>query len=464
MNEVAVVIPAFNESSTIRGVAARARSQCDLVIVVDDGSAEPLANVLDGLDITVIEHPVNRGKAAAICSGAQAAVEAGAKVIITLDGDGQHRPEDLPAFLQLAGEHPGSIVIGVRTGDHSQRPAARYRANQIADFWISWAAGYPIQDSQSGFRLYPVAVFENLDLQTSKRHGFVFESEILIDAANKGIGSQSLEIPDIGAEVMRPSHFRPVADITSITLMVGGRLIRRGLYLPGLYRSFIRPRVKKVAPPGFDRDALLALMLSLLLGVATMGVLYCWFIYRVHRTAALAPDSCPDTDAVIVLGHQLDNGQLGAEFELRLQRALLLCQVNQDADIYIAGGGSSAGLTEAEVGRRYLVSAGVSDERVRREDISTNTVENLAEIRPMLAAYKNAALVTSRYHLERSMTVAEGMEMALRPCGAESRYSFQATFPKAFVEAFFLHWYWSGRVFGSLTRNNRILGKLGMVR
>lgn len=464
MNEVAIVVPAFNESSTIRDVATRARSQCDIVIVVDDGSAQPLAVVLDGLDVTVIEHQVNRGKAAAICSGAQAAVEAGAKLIVTLDGDGQHRPEDLPLFLQLAGEYPGSIIIGARTGDRSQRPAARYRANQIADFWISWAAGYPIQDSQSGFRLYPAGVFADLDLQTSKRHGFVFESEILIDAANKGIGSQSLEIADIGAEVARPSHFRPVADITNITLMVGGRLIRRGLYLPGLYRSFIRPRVKKVAPPGFDRDALLALMLSLLVGVATMGVLYLWFIYRVHRTAALAPDSCLDADAVLVLGYQLDNGQLSSEFERRLQRVLLLYQMNPAADIYITGGGIEAGPTEAEVGHRYLVAGGVSGDRVRREDTSTNTVENLAEIRPMLAVYKNVALVTSRYHLERSMTIAAGMEMSLQPCGAESRYSFQAVFPKAFIEAFFLHWYWSGRVFGSITRNNRILGKLGMVR
>ena len=143
-----VVIPAYNESATIRDVTRRALLQCENVIVVDDGSTDNTADCLADLNVRLIRHKTNLRKAAALWNGMRAAIDAGAHAVITLDGDGQHRPEDIPALVRAAEKHPGSIIIGSRLHQGEEIPTARLRANRVANFWISWAAGYPIRDSQ----------------------------------------------------------------------------------------------------------------------------------------------------------------------------------------------------------------------------------------------------------------------------------------------------------------------------
>lgn len=458
---LAVVIPAYNESATIRDVASRALAQCNNVIIVDDGSTDGTEDCLADLNVRLIRHETNLRKAAALWNGMQAAVDTGADAVITLDGDGQHRPEDIPTLVRTADEHPGSIVIGSRLHQRDEIPPARRRANRVANFWISWAAGYPIHDSQSGFRLYPANLLRELNLDTGAGRGFVFESEILIEAANRCVRSVAVEIPAIYSDGLRPSHFRPVADITNITLMVSGRLIRQGLFLPGLYRSAIEPELRRRLPPGFDRDAFLALVLSLLAAVLTLGTAFLWLLYRVHRTAAAAPTDVDDSDAAIVLGHKLVDGQISGDYRARLDRVLQLCCDHQTMDIHIAGGGSSDGLTEADAGYRYLVASGVDADRLYRENLSSNTVENLKQIQPFISPYQRVLIISSRYHLERVAMLSAGMDIPLITCAAEPTYRFGDVFPQSLVEAFFLHCYWAGRTFGRLTNNARILGKIG---
>jgi len=239
INKFAIVIPAYNEEATIFEVVKSALNECEKVIVVDDGSSDKTIAKLDGLPITLIKHETNKGKAASLWDGFMAALGMDIDCVITIDGDGQHAPEDARLLLDKAIEFPKDIIIGARLADKSAIPAKRYYANKFANFWIAWAAGYPIQDSQSGFRLYPKSLFGNLIISTE--HGFVFESEILIKAAQKNIYSHPVKIPAVYKKNARPSHFRGVADITLITLMVGKSLISRGMYPKGLYRSFISP-------------------------------------------------------------------------------------------------------------------------------------------------------------------------------------------------------------------------------
>lgn len=239
-NNIAIVIPAYNEEATIYDVAQSALNQCDKVIVVDDGSIDKTLEKLNGLPITLIKHEENKGKAASLWDGFMAAIELGADAIITIDGDGQHSAQDIPLLLNKAKEYPKDIIIGARLADKSAIPAKRYYANKFANFWIAWAAGYPIADSQSGFRLYPKALFDNLSI--SIEHSFVFESEILIKAAQRGIYSHPVKIPAVYKKGARPSHFRGVHDIVLITKMVAKSLFTRGFYPSGLYHSCIRPR------------------------------------------------------------------------------------------------------------------------------------------------------------------------------------------------------------------------------
>ena len=234
---VAVVIPAFNEAATLREVVMRTLPYASRVIVVDDGSSDATSAVLHGLPVTVLRNAVNRGKAASLRRGMLCALDEGASAVVTLDADGQHEPEDIPRLVAMHLTRPQAIVVGARLHDSARIPRARYLANRFANFWIAWAAGYPISDSQSGFRLYPATALRAVDIASDTSAGFVFESAVLINASRKGIGSVAVGIPAIYREGARASHFRPVTDILLITRMVAWKLLSRGLNIPGLVRS-----------------------------------------------------------------------------------------------------------------------------------------------------------------------------------------------------------------------------------
>ena len=235
---VAIVIPAFNEARTIRAVAERALRESSLVVVVDDGSTDETCNALAGLPVVVVRHDRNRGKAAALWTGFDVALTSEADYVATLDGDGQHDAVDLRRLAVEAGKHPHSIIIGARLIDRVNAPFGRRIANAFADFWISWAAGYPIADSQSGERIYPAQLLRLIEAAHDRRSSFTFESEVLIRGACLGYSSVSVPIRTIymGASG-RQSHFRPVRDVWRIVLMVAQSLLVRGLYLRGLWNS-----------------------------------------------------------------------------------------------------------------------------------------------------------------------------------------------------------------------------------
>lgn len=230
----AVVIPAYNEASTIADIVRRAGRFADLVIAVNDGSTDETARVLEKLPVTLLNNPQNLGKGKSLLRGARLALEQGATAVITLDGDGQHRPEDIPLLLEKAATNPDTIIIATRLHNRSSAPPLRRFANGFADFWISWAAGYRIRDSQSGFRLYPAVLFQQCPTASDN---FVFESEILIDAARQGMYSKGVAIDTVYHQNSRSSHYRPASDTWAIVRMVAGKLIHRRLYLSGLLRS-----------------------------------------------------------------------------------------------------------------------------------------------------------------------------------------------------------------------------------
>jgi len=236
-SQFAIVIPAYNETLTITQVIKEALKQSKLVIVVNDASQDNTAELVKKTDAILVDLPVNDGKAKALQAGFEKALSFGVEAVITLDGDAQHNPADIPKLLTYFKDNPNDLCIASRLKDRQNAPRSRRIANSIADFWVSWAAGKSIADSQSGFRLYPSSLLKRLKLPYENKSGFVFESEVLIDSAHLGYGFSFIPIDTIYAENRRASHFRAGFDITQITLMVAKKLLKKGMNLPGLVRS-----------------------------------------------------------------------------------------------------------------------------------------------------------------------------------------------------------------------------------
>lgn len=256
MKGTVVVIPAFNEARTILSViSAVCEQDVDRVIAVDDGSSDDTAALITGfstqarssLTLELIRHPANRGKGFALASGIARAIEADARRVITIDADGQHCASDIRRLEQAALLDPNAIVIAARTEAREQAPALRRFANGVADFWISWACGRRVDDTQSGFRLYPAALLRSLSTRPQVDQGFAFETELLIEGVASGASLRSVAIMTRYQQGLRQSHYRPWRDTWSIVRLVGGKLLRRGLYPAGLLRSlgWLPPRLTK---------------------------------------------------------------------------------------------------------------------------------------------------------------------------------------------------------------------------
>ncbi len=216
---VAVLIPALDESLRIREVVQGALAFCPNVIVVDDGSTDGTAECIADLPVTLLRHAQRRGKGESLRHGFREALERGFEGVLTMDGDGQHSADDLPRLLESAIRHPGAIVIGARLRKRTQQPTYRRLANEFGDWGIAWGTGYQLCDSQSGQRFYPAQV---MALQDVPGDDFVFEAQILISAA-RTLGTRCISVPIESRyrcadrdEVFRPSHFRPLTDLFRI--------------------------------------------------------------------------------------------------------------------------------------------------------------------------------------------------------------------------------------------------------
>lgn len=209
----AIIIPVYNHSLAIGEVIRQAQQLGLPIFVVDDGSTDSTTEIIKRTEgITILRHAVNLGKGAAILSGFAAALDNTCDWAITLDGDGQHDPEDAGALLQVIKDGERCIVIGHRQGmnSHKNVPWTSRFGRQFSNFWV-WAAGGPwLKDSQSGFRLYPLP--EALQLDTEARR-YQFEVEILVKAHQRGIKIKEVPIQVIYQKKgERVSHFRSWRD------------------------------------------------------------------------------------------------------------------------------------------------------------------------------------------------------------------------------------------------------------
>ena len=206
---VAALIPCYFEEKQIADVATRTRAQLDQVLVVDDGSTDATATEAHKANVEVIRHEVNQGKGAAIKTGLRALSERpSVEYILILDGDGQHLPEEIPRFLELAASSGAPMLVGNRMSDTRTMPFVRRMTNQFMSWQISRAAGQPIPDSQCGFRMFRRDLAGTLcDLESSK---YDFETEMLVVAARRGGSIAAVPVSTVYGDEISKIH--PVRD------------------------------------------------------------------------------------------------------------------------------------------------------------------------------------------------------------------------------------------------------------
>ena len=210
------LIPAYDAVSTLAPVIEEARSSLP-VVVVDDGSVDGTGELAARLGATVLRHPQNRGKGAALKTGFAWAMENGLEGVVTLDADGQHLASEIPRFLEARRETGADLIIGSRRHLFGGMLPRRRLANTFSAWGITWASGVQVDDSQSGFRFYSTRLMREVALRST---GFDLESEVIVAAARRGLKIMTIPI-DLGfVDGLSTSHYRPLADSIRIAWTV----------------------------------------------------------------------------------------------------------------------------------------------------------------------------------------------------------------------------------------------------
>ena len=185
-NRYCCVIPVFNNSDTVEDVVRRALAVIDNVLIIDDGSTDAnLPEKFAAYPVEVIRHKRNLGKGAALITALKTLDARNIDYMITLDGDGQHFPEDIPGIIELLESESAPVLLsGVRDFSAENVPAASCWGRRLSNYFINLETGAGVLDSQCGFRAYPVGVVSAIPCRARR---YDLESEIMLECALRGI-------------------------------------------------------------------------------------------------------------------------------------------------------------------------------------------------------------------------------------------------------------------------------------
>ena len=237
--KVCIIIPTFNNARTISKVIADVTPYCNNIIVINDGSTDDTEKLIDSLPhVRKISYPNNRGKGWALRKGFEFAVDLGFEYAITIDSDGQHAASDLPLFIDKLEADGAALIMGVRNMNQDFIPGKSSFGNKFSNFWFRLETGINCPDTQTGYRLYPIALLKTMHFFTRK---YEFEIEVLVRTAWKGISITWVPVSVYyEPKETRVSHFRPFKDFVRIGILNAVLVLIAFLYVkPGnLLRIF----------------------------------------------------------------------------------------------------------------------------------------------------------------------------------------------------------------------------------
>ena len=184
-------IPAYNEEKNIANVVKKSLPHVDKVIVCDDGSTDDTSKIARDAGAIVITQ-TNQGYGAAIASLFDYARKKGAQIMVTLDGDGQHNPDQIPLLVDTITTHNVDVAIGSRFLDESTKaPGYRKTGIKIITSASNYGTNFKVSDSQSGFRAYSK---DAIDAIHPTEQGMSVSTEILLKISNKGLSIAEVPI------------------------------------------------------------------------------------------------------------------------------------------------------------------------------------------------------------------------------------------------------------------------------
>ncbi len=213
-----------------------------------------------------------------------------------------------------------------------------------------------------------------------------------------------------------------------------------------------------------DTDGYLMLLLSVLVIFSTAGISYLIYLRKTFLSAKHTKAYCQKDKMICVLGKKLFNDKPDDEYLLRLDRACNILEGSNSSEVLLLGGKTGrATISEAYAGKEYLLKNSIDESRIYLEEKSRNTLENFLNAIDLLRnKNKEIVVVSNRYHLARAEQLAMGLGLKVELCAAEEKLNMNAsTFLKLLLEALHVHWYTVGRSYAHITKNDRIIKRVG---
>lgn len=296
-----VIIPTYNNDQTLGEVVSDVLSYTKNIIVVNDGSTDQTADILQSFESEIAIHhlPENSGKGVALRKGFNLAMEQGYERAITIDSDGQHKASDLPNFINALEEHPDAMIVGARNMGQDNVPGTSSFGHKFSNFWYKVMTGRQLPDTQSGYRLYPLTRMQKMRFYTTK---YELEMESLVRLSWLDISVLAVPI-DVyyPPEEERVTHFRKIPDFTRISILntvmviIALLYVRPKLFLKNLKKKSARDFFRQYILNSEETNAQLtfAVMLGLFIGVTPfwgyqiMLIIFFCVLLKLNKVIAL---------------------------------------------------------------------------------------------------------------------------------------------------------------------------------
>ncbi|MEP7107253.1 MAG: DUF2062 domain-containing protein [Ferruginibacter sp.] len=363
-----VIIPTYNNSSTIARVIEDVSAYTNNVIVVNDGSTDETLAIVQAIPfVQLLTYPKNAGKGWALRKAFSLATQLGYRFAITIDSDGQHFAKDLPTFIDKLKLLQDGIIIGSRNMDQASVPSKSSFGHKFSNFWFKVETGIYCPDTQSGFRLYPLWLLKDIHFITRK---YEFEIEVLVRAAWNGLKVESVPVSVYyPPKEERISHFRPFIDFTRISILNTFLVLIAVLYIKP--RDFFKTIFEKKKwkellndhlfnSPHTDQNKALSVAFGLFMGIVPIWgfqlvlAIFLAVLFRLNKVLVIIAANIsipPMIPVIIFLSYKTGAFWMGGNAaDLEFNSSITMASIQKNLQQYIFGSVTLAILAGVAVG------------------------------------------------------------------------------------------------------------------